>query len=106
MTLEQLQSIPILQTASISEAAKRDPATHAYIVECLQRFFAGDYGEVPAEDVDANNADLEQGDGHILARYKKAFRLDTDIYIEAHFYYEALDDIDYTNIVIMYPFER
>lgn len=36
MTLEQLQSIPILQTVSISEAAK-DPATHTYIVECLQR---------------------------------------------------------------------
>ena len=77
-----------------------------YIIECLNRFWAGDYGLIDAEDTAANNADLAAGDGHILARYEGKHKLEGDFYIEAHFYAPMLNDIDYTNTVIMYPHER
>lgn len=105
MTLEDLKKIPTLQTSGIA-AASKDPKTALYIVECLRRFWAGDYGEVPPEDTAANNADLEAGEGHVLARYKQAEKLEGDIYIEAHFYAPKLNDLDYTNTLVMYPYER
>lgn len=105
MTLEDLKKIPVYQTKSIAEAAK-DEETLLYILECLHRFHSGDYGEISAEDTDYNNQDLAAGDGHVLARYKGKFELTGDFYIEAHFWREKLDDIDYTNTMIMYPSER
>ena len=105
MTLEDLKKIPTLQTRSIAEACK-DPKTALYIVQCLNRFWAGDYGEICEEDTQYNNADLAAGEGHVLARYKQAEKLTGDIYIEAHFYAPMLNDIDYTNTLIMYPYER
>ena len=105
MILEDLKKLPTLQTRAIAEAAA-DPETGLYIVSCLNRFWGGDYGEICAEDTAANNADLEAGEGHILARYKQAGKLSGDIYIEAHFYEPMLNDIEYSQIMIMYPFER
>lgn len=104
MTLEQLKKYPAYQTATIAEALK-DPDTLKYVFECLGRFFAGDYGEICQEDTDANNQDLEDGEGHILARYKKGGKLQSDIYIEAHFS-ESVPGLDANNIMIMYPSER
>ena len=69
MKLEELQALPLFQTKSIAAAAE-DPETLEYIMECLGRFFAGDFGTVPADDTAANLADLEAGGGHVLARYK------------------------------------
>ena len=105
MNLEDLKKLPTLQTRSIAEAA-RDPATALYLVKCLNRFWAGDYGEICAEDTEYNNADLAAGDGHVLARYKQAEKLTGDIYIEAHFYEPKLNDIEYSQTMIMYPDER
>lgn len=105
MTLEDLKKLPTLQTKTIAEAAA-DPETCFYILSCLNKFLAGDYGEVPPDDTAANNEDLAAGEGHILARYKQAEKLESDIYIEAHFYEPKLDDIEYSQIMIMYPFER
>ena len=105
MTLNDIKQLPTLQTRSIAEAA-RDPATALYLITCLNKFYAGDYGLVPAEDTAANNADLEAGEGHILAKYPQAEKLTGSIYIEAHFYEPKLNDIDYSNTLIMYPEER
>ena len=105
MTLEDLKKIPTLQTRGIAEAAK-DPKTALYIVECLNRFWAGDYGDIPPEDTAANNEDLQAGNGHILAAYPAAGKLEGRFYIEAHFYAPMLNNIDYTNTVIMYSHER
>ena len=105
MTLEDIKKIPTLQTRSIAEACK-DPETALYIVECLNRFWAGDYGLICDDDTASNNADLAAGYGHILARYEGKFKLTGDFYIEAHFYEPELNNLDYTNTVIMYPFER
>lgn len=94
-----------MQTRTIAEALE-DAKTLDYILSCLARFYAGDYGEVPEEDTAANNDDLESGYGHILARYKQTEKLTGDIYIESHFDKDNLQNIDYTNTLIMYPFER
>lgn len=100
----KLQDLPLYQTRTIAEAAK-DAPTHNYIVQCLNSFFSGNYGEVPPEDTEANNADLEAGEGHVLARYKAFGTLSHDIYIEAHFS-QSVPGVDANNIMIMYPEER
>lgn len=105
MTLEDLKTIPLLQSRSIAAAAE-DEQTHAYIVECLRRFLAGDYGTVCEEDTAANNSDLKNGYGHILARYEGKYQLTGDFYIETHFDKDHLQDIEYTQTMIMYPEER
>lgn len=105
MTLEDIKKQDLLQTRSIAEACKESPETHAYIVECLNRFFNGDYGEIDEEDTAYNNQDLEEGEGHILARYKARHALESDIYIEAHFS-KSIPGIDANNTMIMYCNER
>lgn len=106
MTLDELKaSNPIYQTRTIAEVCKRSPKTHAYIVECLQRFYSGDYGEICKQDTEYNNADLLEGEGHILARYKALNDLESDIYIEAHFS-QSMEGIDANNTMIMYCNER
>ena len=105
MTLEDIKKQDLLQTRSIAEACKDSPETLGYIVECMGRFFSGDYGEICQEDTDYNNADLREGEGHILARYKAAFALDSDICIEAHFS-QSIPGIDANNTMIIYCNER
>lgn len=105
MTLADIKKLPTLQTRTIAEACK-DPQTLLYVSNCLTRFYAGDYGEIGQEDTDANNSDLAEGYGHILARYKRAGRLEGDFYIETHFDKDHLNNIDYSQTLIMYPSER
>lgn len=100
MTLEDIKRLPLLQTKAVSFAAE-DPATHGYIVLCIQAFFSGDYGLVPPDDTAANNKELAAGNGHILARYKAKGKLSNDIYINAVFDTE-MPGIDSNNIMIMY----
>jgi len=107
MTLEDLKKISVFQTRTIAEVCKRSPETHAYIVECLQRFYKGDYGEIGTYDTAANNGDLFHGFGHVLARYKAKHALESDIYIESHFDAEVDNtEIDYNNTMICYVNER
>lgn len=101
MTLNDIKGLPLFQTAAIAEAAK-DPETQKYIVTCLQRLFSGDYGDIPTEDTEANNNDLDAGNGRILARYKAAEKLAGDIYIIAAFYAGEPDNLDANNIMILY----
>lgn len=105
MKLEDLQKIDLFQTRTIAEACQRKPEIHAYIMQCLARFFRGDYGAIGPEDTAYNNADLEAGEGHVLARYKARPGMEEDIYIEAHFS-EEVPGIDANNIMIMYCSER
>ena len=106
MTLDDLRKIRALQTRSIAEACK-DVHTLAYVSDCLNRFYQGDYGEICAEDTAANNEELAAGYGHVLARYKPFGALRDDIYIEAHFSANVdISDVDYNNTMIMYCNER
>ena len=107
MTLKDLRAIPLLQTAAIAAACKDDTETTGYLLECISRFYRGDYGEVHPDDVEANNADLQRGEGHILARYKPRHRLQDDIYIESYFMqYAPLDDVNANYTLVMYCGER
>lgn len=62
----------------------------------------GDFGEVPAEDKEANLSELEAGEGRILARYKQAYKLQGDIYINTYFSESNEGNLDYNNTMIMY----
>lgn len=100
MTLKDIQSLPVLQTAAV-DYANKDPETHNYIVDCLLDLYGGNYGLVPADDTEANNRELAAGDGHILARYAMKCKLTNDIYINAVFC-KDMPGIDSNNIMIMY----
>lgn len=107
MTLDNLRELHPYITATLNAAAAEDENTAGYIYNCLQRFYNGDYGTVCQQDTDANNADLQDGHGHILARYEQRDKLTGDIYIEAHIDRDySILDIDYNNLIIMYCFER
>lgn len=100
MTLSDLRGISVLRTQGIASACQ-DPETEAYTLDCLSRFYRGDYGEICQEDAEANNLDLAEGEGHILARYSKAHALESDVYIELYIY----DGVAIA-IWIMYTVER
>lgn len=101
MTLEDLKALPVYQTRAIN-AAGEDEATLFYLLECVNRFQAGDFGEVPAEDAEANMNELESGEGRALGRYKKAHKLEGDIYINAYFSESNPGELDFNNTMIMY----
>lgn len=105
MTFEDLKKLPLLQTRGIA-ATITDDKTMNYVMSCLARFFTGDYGLIDPEDTDANNLDLESGYGHVLARYDQFGTLEGDFYIESHFDRDNLNDVNYSQTMIMYPHER
>lgn len=100
------EKIKVFQTRTIAEACK-DVQTLAYVSDCLSRFYQGDYGEICDEDTAANNTELDEGFGHVLARYKAKHSLTEDIYIDSHFSADMpLSELDYNNTMIMYCSER
>ena len=100
-----LANIPtIVQTKAIA-AATADPETMLYVQMCLSRCFAGDYGSICADDVESNNAELEAGEGRILAAYPQQYKLTDKIWIIAYFSESNPDSMDYNNITILYPDE-
>ena len=105
MTLNDLRMLPRSRTRSIDASLRGSLETLGYIAECVNRFYNGDYGEVPQEDTDANNYDLIIGEGHILARYERMYNLEDDIYIEAYFS-ESAPGVESNNITVMYCRER
>ncbi len=104
MTLQEIKQNPIAATAGIA-AAMVDAPAKAYILHCLDLFFDGEYGETPAEDIDANNKALHAGTGRIVARYQAAEGLRQDIFIIAYFSDQEPSDPDYNNTCVMYTGE-
>ena len=82
MTLKDIIKNPVYLVGPIQSAG---PVQREYIARCLDRFFAGDYGEIPPEDTAANNSDLEAGVGRIIAGYEPAEDMPEDFYIMAYF---------------------
>lgn len=102
MTLADIKKLPLHITATVNEATE-DESTHFYVADCLlNRFFKGDYGEIDQEDTDANNDELADGEGKILARYKAKHKLEGDIYICARFSKSMPESLDANHILIMY----
>ena len=92
-------------TTSIYAHMQKYLETRKYISESLTRFYAGDYGAIPPEDVEANNAELEAGRGRILARYEGYGEMTNDIYIIA--YFDVNDDdraCNYTTILYCHEY--
>ena len=102
MTLADIKKLPLHITATVN-AETTDEKTHFYIVDCLlNRFYNGDYGEVDQEDTDANNRELAEGEGKLLARYKAKYKLEEDIYICARFSKSMPESLDANHVLIMY----
>ena len=59
----------IVLTAAVAEAMK-DKVTENAVLKALRQFSNNEWGKVPQEDKEANNADLRAGTGRILARYE------------------------------------
>ena len=96
---EMMRKNPLLVVGRVKTLIEKDSDAQIYIFSCVDRFYAGDYGEVPPEDTAANNAELEAGEGRIVARYKSAQGLEEDIYIIAYFSESnAEEDYNYTSI--------
>lgn len=104
MTLQEIRNNPITTTVGVA-AAMVDAPAKAYILHSLDRFFAGDYGETPAEDIDANNKALHAGTGRIVARYQAAEGLRQDIFIIAYFSDQEPGNNDYNYTTVMYTSE-
>lgn len=104
MTTEDLKRNHLATTAGVNHALMTDKTgkTYSYIMECLGRFFSGDFGTVPAEDTAANLQELEAGEGRVLARYPARDNLAGDIYIQAYFSANDPGDIEQNNTLVMY----
>lgn len=98
MKLNEIMKNNIFLVGPIRNASRKN---QDYIMRCLDRFFTGDYGEIPPEDVTANNSDLEAGAGRIIARYKPAEGMAEDFYIMAYFDQDQ-PGIDYNYTSIFY----
>lgn len=99
MTFEQIRNHDTVLTAGAA-AAIQDDATREYVLACLERFYHGDFGKTPREDVAANIAELNAGTGRIIGRYEKAHALKGDIMIIAYFSDDTREsDFNYTTIL-------
>lgn len=68
-------------TAGINAAIEKNPGTLEAIKQAVEQFNNCNWGKVPEEDKEANNADLAANTGRILARYETP---EGDIYINAY----------------------
>lgn len=62
MTLEDVKKLDLLQTRGIA-ADTKDQQTHAYIVSCLQAFYSGNYGVIPARTPTQTTQSLRRARG-------------------------------------------
>lgn len=100
MTLNDIMNRNPLYIAGGATAAAEIPAARDYILQCVRRFYSGDYGAIPPEDIAENNAELAAGEGRILARYEAGQGLKENIFVIAYFSerHPESDDYNYTSI--------
>ena len=97
--LSKMLTNPITATRSIAKAMKAQAAKD-YINNCLKQFFAGNYGKMPAGDVDANREEMTHAEGRIVARYAAKNILREDIYIISYFsLLHDAPDFNYTTVM-------
>lgn len=59
----------VVLTAHVAHWADDHPARTAWLLQCLQRHNAGDWGDLDHHDTAANDHALHWHDGRILSRY-------------------------------------
>ena len=69
-------------TRQLNEDVANDESVAKAVYAAIERFNNMDWGDLCQEDKDANNQDLKDRDGHVLARYKTP---KGDIYINLVF---------------------
>ena len=72
----------LYMTKSVNNAVADNEDVAKAVYDAVRRFGAGDWGLVPDEDKQANDIDLQNRDGHVLARYDTP---SGDIYINLTF---------------------
>ena len=103
MTLQDIKKIKTFLTRGIGADFEENLENRLYISDCVNRMYNGDYGTMPAEDIEQNNRELEDGIGRIVCRYEKKGTLTNDFYIIASFNENMpLEELDYNNIMVMY----
>lgn len=79
------------------------------ITMCLNRFFAGDFGEIPEKDAQANRDNLENEAGRIIGRYNPGGDMEAllkPIYIMAYFSEtEPGEDYNYTSVLYVSDYQ-
>ena len=81
-------------TKAIHNKAETLEGFQAEILTACRRFSAGDWGELPEEDKEANNEDLKNRAGHVLGRYSTS---QGAVYIES---------ADFLTAAVMFTNER
>ena len=104
MLIRDLSELELYTSREITQV-NEDKETHPYLVECLRRFYTGDFGALEEDDIRANLTELREGEGHVLARYEKKHNLRNDIYVEAIFS-ESRPGGDFNKCLVMYVDER
>lgn len=102
MKLFQIMQHNALGVAGAAQTAfTENEAAHAYILECIARFYNHDYGEIPPEDIAANENELQQSAGRIIGKYEAVNGLKEPIFIIAYFS-EDHPEIDYNYTTVLY----
>ena len=87
--MKPTKDIHFVITRQLFDAGQQDNETEKALLQAVERFKNGDWGEVCQEDKDANDSDLKSRNGHVLGRYKTPAG---DIYINLEFHDELTED--------------
>ena len=79
-----MQKNPLAFAGGVIEAA-RDQDSRMYMIECAANFYRGAWGDIPPEDVEANNEELTRPAGRVVARYPARFEMKQDVYVICYF---------------------
>jgi len=101
MTLDQIRKNPVFLSGAVVKTYQNNEAFQDTISKILERFYSGDFGAIPPEDMAANVSDLSYSQGRIVARYTEADGLPEDVYIIAYFC-EDNSGVDYNYTSILY----
>lgn len=85
MTLQKLSSYDTLYSGILLRDIEGNAEGRAYLEECLQRFYNGDFGIIEEWESRENMAELRRKDGYLAARYKAEHGLKKDIRITCYF---------------------
>lgn len=103
MKLFQIMQRNALGIAGAAQVAfTENESAHAYILECVGRFYRHDYGAIPPEDVAANENELKQSAGRIIAKYEAGPGLKEPIFIIAYFSEDHPGNVDYNYTTVCY----
>lgn len=87
--MKPTKEIHFVITRLLFEAGQKDNETEKAYLKAIERFKNGEWGELCQDDIEANNKDLEDRDGHVLGKYKTPAG---DIYINLEFHDDEPQD--------------